>query len=115
MDILLTWGLLESVAFLDLGVVFREAYNTCILRIQSSSIDTLLILLHVEFEDRLFIPILKNRATRHKNLQLKIFKFLKKSNAFKGPPSHFYFNTRPLQTLVCMSDFSRLTGKYSNE
>jgi hypothetical protein len=31
-------------------------------------------LLHVGFEDRLFIPVLKNRATCHKNLQLEIVK-----------------------------------------
>ncbi|SAM02335.1 hypothetical protein [Absidia glauca] len=52
-DKLPTLGPLESVAVLGLRGEFREAYNT-------------------EFQVGLSISVMKNRATRHKNLQLKI-------------------------------------------
>jgi hypothetical protein len=34
------------------------------------------------------VEIVKNRATRRKNLELEIVKFLKKSNGFKRRPPH---------------------------
>jgi hypothetical protein len=67
----------------------------------------------VKFEDGLSISFLKNRATRHKNLELEILKFLKKSNVFKR---------RLFQTLVWSKlgalmhvRASKVTGAYSTE
>jgi hypothetical protein len=51
-------------------------------------------LFHVKFEDGLSIPVLKNRATCHKNLQLKIEKVLKKAMI------PLYFKSRLFQTLL---------------
>jgi hypothetical protein len=42
------------------------------------------VMLLVKFENGLFIPVLKNEATRLKNFQLEIEKFLKKSNVRKA-------------------------------
>jgi hypothetical protein len=53
------------------------------------------ILLHVKFEDGLFISVLRNRATLHKNQQLEIVKFRKMS---KGPPI-FLFQTPPFSNI----------------
>jgi hypothetical protein len=65
----------EWVAVLELSIVIREAYSMGIHQFWYLSIDIQFILLHVEFEDRLFISVLKNRATWLKNLQLEIVKF----------------------------------------
>jgi hypothetical protein len=43
-------------------------------------------LFHVKFEDSLSISVSRNRATRHKNWQLEIEKFKKKSSR---PPTVF--------------------------
>jgi hypothetical protein len=51
----------------------------------------------VEFEDGPSTSVLKNRATRDKNLQLGIVKFLKKSCR----RTEFY--TPPFQTFVCVA------------
>jgi hypothetical protein len=49
------------------------------------------ILPHVELEDGLSISVLKTKATRPKNLQQEIVKFLKKSSVFKRrPPTLFH-------------------------
>jgi hypothetical protein len=45
----------------------------------------------VEFEDGLFITVVKIKATRHKNLQLKIVKLLKS----QAHPAHFLFQAPP--------------------
>jgi hypothetical protein len=58
---------LESVAVLELNVVFREAYDTGVLQVQYLSIDIHSLLFHVKFEDSLSISVSRNRATRHKN------------------------------------------------
>jgi hypothetical protein len=78
MDELTTLGLLESVAVLGLCVAFKEAYNTGTLQVWYPSIDIPFVVLHLKFEEGLSISVLKNRATRHINLQLEIGKFLKK-------------------------------------
>jgi hypothetical protein len=76
-------GPLETIAILGLDVVLKDSYGTDILQIWYHSIDIHFILLHVKFEDGSSISFLKNRATRYKNLELEIVKFLKKSNVFK--------------------------------
>jgi hypothetical protein len=78
----------ESVVVFGIGVALREAYNTGLLLLWYRSIGMHFTLLHVKFEDVLSMPVLKNRATRHKNLQLEIVKFLKKSNVLK-PDARF--------------------------
>jgi hypothetical protein len=71
----------------------------------------------VEFEDGLSISFLKNMATRYKNLDVEIVKFLKKSNVFKR-------RRRAFLTLVCPRSklgvpmharASKVTGAYSTE
>jgi hypothetical protein len=88
-------GPLETVAVLDLCVVFREAHNTFILQVWCHLIDIHSTLLHVKFEDGSSIPILKTKATRHKNLQLEIEKFPKKKN--QSPACPFNFSARLFQ------------------
>jgi hypothetical protein len=53
------WWPLKSVAVWGLSVVFREACNTNILTFRYDSIEIQSILIHVEFEDWLYIPVLK--------------------------------------------------------
>jgi hypothetical protein len=91
---------------LELNVEFREAYSTRIAHIWSPTIHINCILFHVEFEDGLSISVLKDRATRHKNVQLKIIKFLKKSNVFQTPP---FSNTVCVKTWP-MSEHSKWQG-----
>jgi hypothetical protein len=67
-------GPLESVADLGLGVMFREALNTCILQVWYPSIVIHCTLFHVDFENGLTISVLQNTATRHKNLPGEIEK-----------------------------------------
>jgi hypothetical protein len=67
----------ESVADFGLGGVFTHTYDTDILQVWCISIDMHFILLHVEFEDELFLSVSKYRATCHKSLQL-LLKVLKK-------------------------------------
>lgn len=105
--------------------MFTEAYNIFILRVWCLSIDSHFALPHVEFEDGYSISVLKNRATRHKKLQLEFEKFLKKSNLFENRlPAVFY--TPPFQTRRVHRNLSRLgalvhvrvfkmTGIHSNE
>jgi hypothetical protein len=51
----------------------------------------------VEFEDGLYISVLKNRATRHQILQREIEKF-PKVNFVQRPPAHFdFFEARSLK------------------
>jgi hypothetical protein len=106
-------GPLESVTVLGLGVVFREAYVIGIFQIWYRSIDIHFILLHVKFEYGLFISVMQNRAIRHKNLQLEIEKFLKKSSRrplfFHTPP----FSNSCEQGLVIRA--SKVTGTYSKD
>jgi hypothetical protein len=83
-DKILTLGPLETIAILGLRVVLKGAYSTDILQVWYHSIGIHFILLHVVFEDELSISFWKNRTTCHKNLELKIVKFLKKSNMFKA-------------------------------
>jgi hypothetical protein len=64
------------------------------------------VVLRMYFEDGLSIPMLKNRATCYKNLQLELVKFLKKSNVFRGRPAHLYFKRRRFQMLVCVDQDS---------
>jgi hypothetical protein len=86
MDKVPTSGLQESVAVLGLSVGLTDTYHTGILQFWYHPIDRHFILLHVKFENVLFISVLKIRAIRHKNPQLVIVKFLKKSNVFKRRP-----------------------------
>jgi hypothetical protein len=94
-------GPLESVTVWGLCVVFREAYNTDVLQVLYLLIDIPSIMLHVEFEDRLSISVMKNRAIHHKNLHLEIVKLLKSQG-------HFYFKPRPCSNSRAQSNRSRL-------
>jgi hypothetical protein len=87
---------METVAVLGHNDVFMGACHNKILRFWYPLIDIHFILLHVEFEDGLSIFVSKTRVTRPKISQLKIEKFPKKSNGFKGRPPTFYFKTRKL-------------------
>jgi hypothetical protein len=82
-------GLLETIAILGLGVVLKGAYSTGMLQVWYHSIGLHFILPMLEFEDGLSMSVLINRATRYKNLDLEVVKFLKKSNVFKRRPLHF--------------------------
>jgi hypothetical protein len=77
-------------------IAFREANDPSILQVWYHLIDRHFTMFHAEFEDGLFISVLKNRAPRDRNLQLGIVKFFKKSSMFKGrPPTSFqtvFFN-----------------------
>jgi hypothetical protein len=75
---------LESVSVSGPSVVFRKAYNAGILQAYYPPIDVHFILCHVKFEDGLYVPILKYKATCYKNLQLKIVKFFEKKSAKTG-------------------------------
>jgi hypothetical protein len=77
---------LESIAVLGLHAVLKEAHSSDILQIWYHSIDKHCILSHVEFEDELYISVLKNRGNSSQKLQLEIEKFLKKS-IFQSPPT----------------------------
>jgi hypothetical protein len=79
---------------LGLNVVFREEDNTATLQILYHPEDRHFILFHVEFKDGLSILVLKNKATRYKNLPLEIEKSLKKSNVLNGR-SPAVFHTLP--------------------
>jgi hypothetical protein len=85
-----SFGLLKSVAVLGVGVALREAYSTDVLQFEYPSIDIHFVLFHLKFEDMLYISVLKNRATCHKNLQLQIVKFLKRSYEFKPRPPNLF-------------------------
>jgi hypothetical protein len=93
-------GPLESVAVLALDVGFREAYNTGILQVWYHLIDIHFSILHVKFEDRLSISLLKNKATRTKNVELEIVKFLKRVKGVK--PTRPFSKLRFFPTLVCL-------------
>jgi hypothetical protein len=78
-------------------------------------------LFHVQFEDRLFMPILKKRATWYKDQTSGDRKFLKKLKVFKGRPLYFkirlFSNTRirlklgaPVHARVCQT-----TGTHPKE
>jgi hypothetical protein len=73
---------------LGLEVVLTDAYNTVILYVWYYSIDIHFISFGVEFEDGLFISVLKNSATRPKNLQLEIKKLLYIVKFVKRPPAY---------------------------
>jgi hypothetical protein len=81
---------LESVAILGLKVVLTDAYNTCILQVWSHLIDIHFILLHMEFEGRLPISVLRIRSTLYKKLQLEIVK-VRKSQLCSKPARPLYF------------------------
>jgi hypothetical protein len=92
---------LKLVAVFGLCGEFREAYIKVILQFWYHSIDIHSILLHVEFEDGLSIPVTKTRCNSHKNLQLEIEKFLKKETQTALP----LFQTPPLfKNLVAISE-----------
>jgi hypothetical protein len=55
-------------------VAFRGAYSAGMLQIGHSSIDMYSIPLHVEFENGLSISVMKNKATRNKNVPMEIVK-----------------------------------------
>jgi hypothetical protein len=117
------FGFLESDAVLGLNIVFRESYNTDILQVWYHSTDIHSILSHVEFEDGLFISILKNRATRHKILQLEIENFLKIVKSIERPP--LFSNPAVSISYVCCNhsrlfylrapEFQTIAGTYSKE
>jgi uncharacterized membrane protein YozB (DUF420 family) len=71
---LLTLNPLESVAVLGLRIALKETYSTGMIQFWYLLIDIHVNLSHVKVEDGLSILVLKkkNRATRHKNVQLKI-------------------------------------------
>jgi hypothetical protein len=82
------FGATEISRCLWLNVVFGEAYNINTLQVRYHSIGIHFILFHVEFKDGLSILVLKNGATRYKNLQLEIAKGLeKKVKCVERPPA----------------------------
>jgi hypothetical protein len=105
--------LLELVAVSRFREELREAYRTRTFQFWYHSMDIHFNLFHVEFEDGLYISILKIRATHYKNLQLETVKFLKKSNLFKSRPPTLFptppFSNSGGQGLIhwCMSELPR--------
>jgi hypothetical protein len=67
--------------------VFTDTYHKDIFQIWCLSIGMHFTLTHVELEDGLSILVLKTRPICHKNLQLEIVKFLKKSQLCS--PAHY--------------------------
>jgi hypothetical protein len=106
-----TLGLLEQVAVLELSIVFREAYNISILHVWYLSIDIHCILLHVDFEDMLFITVLRNRATRYKLRSWEIENISKKPMVSNPDTLHFFklfvFVVGRDLAHWCMSEFQR--------
>lgn len=76
------------------------------LQIWYLSIDLLLALFRVKFEDGLSISILKNKATRHKTFPLEIEKFPKKAGNLKGRPPAL-LHTPPLSNFRVRGNRSR--------
>lgn len=63
-----SFGAFKSVTILMLCVVFTDACNINIFQFYNHSIDMHCGLFHVNFEDELSISLLRDKATRSKNL-----------------------------------------------
>jgi hypothetical protein len=93
----------QSVALFGLIEEFREAYSLFILHVWYLSIDIHYIVLHVEFEDGLSIPVLKSKATP----QNSSFNVLKRHSYTPPIVNSGVRNNRSRLDTRCMSECPR--------
>jgi hypothetical protein len=109
---MMTSGILKVVAVLGLGVVVREAYNTCILQFWHLSIDMHFILSYVEFENGLSISVSKNKAACHKKSTTRNRKVSKKNQLRSKTARPVLFQEI---WCTCMSELPRKLRAYTKE
>jgi hypothetical protein len=98
----------ESVAVFELCVALTGAYGIYILHFLYLAINVPCILFHANFEDGLSVFILRDSATRYKNLEMESRKFYKVEH-FQTPPSLFFQTHQVIRTDI--SNMSRSVYK----